>query len=217
MAWFCALCPSPIEMTAIKEPHSLLLIVSGPAGSGKTTLCHRMLEKFKTGMQRVVTATTRPVRKGEIDGQDYYFFSPEEFERRVKAGEFFEHANVHVYRYGILKSEIHHKLEQNIDLIAAIDVQGAATFRQAAKSDPKLNGRLTTIFISPQNLEQIHQRLVRRGQDDSEEIERRLKVAEKEMREWDKFDHHFCSSSREEDFAALRAIYQTEKSKQVTT
>ncbi len=200
-------------MTAKTDAPSLLLIVSGPAGSGKTTLCQRMIETYQPGLQRVVTATTRPPRKGEVDGQDYYFLDSENFEKKVQGGKFFEHAHVHIYRYGVLKSEIHGKLDQNIDLIAAIDVQGAATIRRAAKSDPLLMGRVATIFISPQNLEQIRNRLERRGQDDADEIERRLRVAQKEIREGEKFDHHFQSSGREEDFAALRAIYQTEKAK----
>ncbi len=200
-------------MTANKDPSSLLLIVSGPAGSGKTTLCQRMLEAYKPGLQRVVTATTRSPRKGEVEGEDYYFLDSEDFEKKVQEGGFFEHARVHIYRYGILKSEIHGKLGQNIDLIAAIDVQGAATIRRAAKSDPLLMGRVATIFISPQNLAQMRTRLEGRGQDDDAEIERRLQVAQKEMLEWEKFDHHFRSSGRDEDFAALRNIYLAEKAK----
>ena len=200
-------------MTAWRNPTSLLMIVSGPAGSGKTTLCQKMVETFQPGVQRVVTATTRPPRKGEINGQDYYFFSPQEFENRVAGGEFFEHANVHNYRYGTLKSELHKQLEQQFDLVLSIDVQGADTFRLAAQKDSLLTGRLTTVFISPENLPQLRQRLVGRGQDDPDEIERRLQTAEKEMREMAKYDHHIRSSSREEDFAALTAIYQDEKKK----
>ena len=172
-----------------------------------------MIKAYQPGLQRVVTATTRAPRKGEVEGKDYYFLDSEDFEKKVHAGGFFEHAQVHIYRYGILKSEIHGKLGQNIDLIAAIDVQGAATIRRAAKSDPLLMGRVATIFISPQNMAQIRERLEGRGQDDANEIKRRLQVAQKEMREWEKFDHHFRSSGRDEDFAALRNIYQAEKTK----
>ena len=203
-------------MTAIKDSTSLLLIVSGPAGSGKTTLCQRMIEEYQPGLQRVVTATTRSPRKGEVEGKDYYFLDSETFEKKIQAGEFFEHAHVHIYRYGVLKSEIHDKLGQNIDMIATIDVQGAATMRRAAKADPLLMGRVATIFISPQSLAQIRERLEGRGQDDADEIERRLQVAQKEMREWEKFDHHFRSSGRDEDFATLRNIYEAEKAKRVT-
>ncbi len=195
------------------EQTALLLIVSGPAGSGKTTLCQRMVKTYHPEVQRVVTATTRPPRNGEIDGEDYYFLSPHEFEKRVEDGEFFEDANVHIYRYGILKNEIHNKLAQNIDLVLSIDVQGADTIRLAAEKDSILAGKLTTVFISPKDLPQLRERLVGRGQDDSDEIERRLQTAHMEMKAKAKYDHHIQSSSREEDFAALAAIYQAEKLK----
>lgn len=189
---------------------NLLLIVSGPAGSGKTTLCDRMLAE-EPAVQRVVTSTTRPPREGEEHGRDYYFFSAEAFEERVAAGAFYEHATVHTNRYGTLKSEIRDKLDAGADLLLNIDVQGAAAFREAAADDPALGGRLATVFIRPPSFKELELRLRERGTDDDDEIRRRLAVAEREVREWDRYDYCLTSASRGEDFDRLHAIYIAEK------
>ena len=189
----------------------MLMVVSGPAGSGKTTLCERMLDEFGPALQRVITSTTRAPRQGEIHEKDYYFFTEEEFDERVKEAAFYEWAQVHNHRYGSLKSEIHDKLNRDIDLLLNIDVQGASTFRRAAEETPLPAGRLVTIFIMPQSIEQLRARLISRGLDNRTEIERRLQTAAKEMAESDHFDHCIITADREEDFARLRDIYQTEK------
>ncbi len=195
------------------EEHNtaLLIIVSGPAGSGKTTVCDRMIEAFSPSLQRVVTSTTRAPRQGEQHEKDYFFFTDEEFEKRVKAGQFYEWAQVHNHRYGTLKSEIRDKLNRNINLLLNIDVQGAATFRRAAKVDPLPAGRLLSVFITPGSIEQLRERLFSRGQDDQAEIERRLQTAKKELAEGEHFDHHIITGTREEDFGRLRDIYLAEK------
>ena len=125
--------PSPTRMPS-SESNGILLIVSGPAGSGKTTVCDRMLAEVSS-IQRVVTSTTRPPREGE-QHIDYYFFDHDTFAAKVQAGDFYEHANVHTNRYGTLKSEIHEKLAAGKDLLLNIDVQGAATFAKQARLIP---------------------------------------------------------------------------------
>ena len=147
------------------EEHNtaLLIIVSGPAGSGKTTVCDRMLDAFSPSLQRVVTSTTRAPRQGEQHEKDYFFFTDEEFDERVKADQFYEWAQVHSHRYGTLKSEIRDKLNRNIDLLLNIDVQGAATFRRAAEADPLPAGRLLSVFIMPGSIEQLRERLLSRS------------------------------------------------------
>lgn len=197
------------------EEHNtaLLIIVSGPTGSGKTTVCDRMLDAFSPSLQRVVTSTTRAPRQGEQHEKDYFFFTDEEFDERVKADQFYEWAQVHSHRYGTLKSEIRDKLNRNIDLLLNIDVQGAATFRRAAEADPLPAGRLLSVFIMPGSIEQLRERLLSRGQDDRAEIERRLQTAQKEMAEGEHFDHHIITGTREEDFNRLRDIYMAEKAK----
>jgi len=190
---------------------ALLLFVSGPAGSGKTTLCNTLQQALDPTLQRVITATTRPPREGEKNGVDYHFFDEDSFETRVKSGAFYEWAKVHDHRYGTLKSEIQGKLAQDIDLILSIDVQGAAFYREAAKEDPDLAQRLVTIFIQPLNLEQLKYRLRQRGDDDEDEIARRMKSAEHEIEQGQYFYHRIISGSRDEDFTSLHSIYKAEK------
>lgn len=194
-------------------PLPLVLLISGPAGSGKTTLCDAMLEAYADSgaLQRVVTSTTRPPREGETDGVDYYFFSAEEFERKVAAGDFFEHARVFQNRYGILKEEIHRKLERGVDILVNIDVQGAASFREAAREDAVLGDRLVTVFIMPPDREELRRRLEHRGQNAPEDMRMRLEIAEKEMDAWAHYHYVIPSGSREEDFQRIQAIYRAEK------
>ncbi|MGB0745190.1 MAG: guanylate kinase [Opitutales bacterium] len=194
------------------EASGLLLIVSGPAGSGKTTVCERMLAE-EPDVERVVTATTRPPREGERHKADYYFFDHETFEAKVKAGEFYEYAKVHSNRYGTLKSEIHDKLAAGKDLLLNIDVQGAATFRQAGSEDPRLRGKVVTVFIMPPDMAELESRLRHRSTDDEDEIRRRLCVARDEMKQRELYDHCILSGTRFEDFEALQSIYRKEKAK----
>ena len=193
------------------DPQSgLLFIVSGPAGSGKTTLCERMLAELSE-VQRIVTSTTRAPRPGEVDTVDYYFFDHETFEAKVQAGEFYEHAHVHSNRYGTLKSEVQDKLAQGIDLLLNIDVQGAATFRSVAQEDPLLKGKDVSIFIMPPDVAELERRLRGRGTDAEDEVKRRMRVALEEMKQAELYDHIILSGSRDEDFAALKAIYENAK------
>ncbi len=187
-----------------------MLIVSGPAGSGKTTLCDRMLAEV-SGLQRIITATTRPPRIGEKDGVDYYFFSREAFQEGIDNGEFFEWARVHDHLYGCLKREVRDKLARDIDLILNIDVQGADTFQRAVDSDPQLRDRVVSVFLTPSSLEVIRARLEERGQDERDEIERRLKNAEAEISQWVYYDYCLVSGDRETDFFSIRSIQYAEK------
>lgn len=194
------------------DSNGLLLIVSGPAGSGKTTVCDRMLAE-EPGLQRVVTATTRLPRQGEQHKIDYYFFDRASFDTKVKAGEFYEYANVHSNRYGTLKSEIQDKLAAGKDLLLNIDVQGAATFREAGRDDPLLKGKVVTVFIMPPGMDELESRLRHRSTDEEEEIQRRLRVARDEMTQRELYDHCLLSGTRDEDFAALQRIYREEKAR----
>jgi len=193
-------------------PSGILLIVSGPAGSGKTTVCERMLAEVP-GLKRVVTSTTRPPRAGEQHRIDYYFFDHATFDEKVAAGEFYEWAHVHTNRYGTLKSEIQDKLAAGTDLLLNIDVQGAATFRQAGREDPLLRGKVVTVFIMPPSIEEIENRLHGQSTDDEAEIQRRLRVARREIEERQHYEHCILSGTRDEDFAALHQIYRREKAK----
>ena len=184
-----------------------LLILAGPSGTGKTTLCERMVAVHSPALRRVVTATTRPPRPGEQDGVDYHFLDTDAFTAGIEAGGFYEWAWVHgKHRYGTLKREIAAGFAAGQDLIMNIDVQGAASLRRAAATDEVLCGRLVTVFIHPESLDQIRERL-RLRRDSEADIARRMETAEREVLEADAFDHAFVSGTRDEDFAHLQAIY----------
>jgi len=188
----------------------LLIIVSGPAGSGKTTLCERMLEELPQ-IERVVTSTTRAPRGGEVDTVDYYFFDRATFEKKIQAGDFYEHAHVHGNLYGTLKSEVQDKLAAGTDLLLNIDVQGAAQMRETAQNDPLLRGKVVTVFIMPPSIEELEARLRGRGTDAEDEVQRRMRVAVEEMAHGPHYDHTILSGSRDEDFENLKAIYENAK------
>ncbi len=190
----------------------LLIIVSGPAGSGKTTLCDRMLAEMPE-LWRVVTSTTRKPRGGEQDHVDYYFFDHATFEQKIEAGHFYEYAHVHGNIYGTLKSEVQDKLAAGTDLLLNIDVQGAAQMRQTAQSDALLKGHVVTVFIMPRSLEELEQRLRGRATDSEAQIQRRMRVASDEMQQHELYDHTILSGTRFEDFEALQKIYLDEKAR----
>lgn len=194
------------------EDIALLMILAGPAGSGKTTLCERMVAN-NDRIERLVTCTTRQPRENEIDGGDYHFLSNEAFDEKIEAGAFLEWAKVHANRYGTLKSVIEGKLAKQIDLVMNIDVQGVATVREAAKSHPTIEQRLVTVFIMPSDFDELRHRLRGRGQDDEEEIARRIQSAEAEVTQWSSFDYVIRSKSKDEDYTAIRSIWQAEKRK----
>jgi len=186
----------------------LLLVIAGPAGSGKSTLCDRLLQERRI-FSRVVTTTTRPPRPGEINGIHYHFFSADEFRRRLTAGDFLEWARVHGNHedrlYGTLRSSVIDPLEAGRSLVLNIDVQGVENFRRIATENATLRAALTTVFIVVDPVS-MAERMRRRGQDGEPEIARRLQTAQLELREAPKFDFRIESRSREEDFAALLAI-----------
>ena len=188
----------------------LLLIVSGPAGSGKTTVCDRVL-KEEAAIQRVVTSTTRAPRGSEQDKVDYYFFDKGTFEAKIAAGDFYEYANVHSNIYGTLKSEVQDKLSAGIDLLLNIDVQGAAQMRATARHDELLNGRVATVFIMPPSIKELEQRLRGRGTDAEDEVQRRMQVALEEIQQASHYDYVLHSGTMDEDFDSLRSIYRAEK------
>ena len=189
---------------------ALLLILAGPAGSGKTTLCDRLVDEYDS-VERVVTCTTRAPREGEEDGVDYFFLSNEQFDAKVEAGEVLEWAHVHTYRYGTLKSTIESKLKDDVDLVMNIDVQGVAAVQEAAREQPTIDQRLVTVFLMPANFDELKARLRGRGKDDEAEIARRIESAEKEIEQWRSFDYLLRSRSKAEDFVAITSIWQAEK------
>lgn len=196
---------------AITKP--LLILISAPSGGGKTTLCDQLLAAHPE-ITRAVTCTTRAPRNGERDGVDYHFLSPAEFQRRVAAGEFLEHATVYGNSYGTLKSEVLIKLRAGRDVLLNIDVQGAASIRTRAAEDTELRRALVSIFLTPASLAILEQRLMRRGKDSPEVVQTRLAHARREIAEWKFFDYLVISTSVAEDLRRAQVILESERMRQ---
>jgi guanylate kinase len=182
-------------------PHALI-ILAGPAGVGKSTLCDRLVTDG-AGFERVITATTRPPRPNEVNGRDYHFLSEADFDAKLSAGAFLEWAWVHrKYRYGTLKSAVLDRLPHT-NLVMNVDVQGVRSIRTAATAIPLLQRSLVTIFIAPDSLDVLRERLEGRGPLPAEELARRLQSAELELAERNSYDYVIHSSTKEQDFRAL--------------
>ena len=185
----------------------VLLVVAGPAGSGKSTLCDRLVTEVP-GFARVVTTTTRSPRPGEVNGVHYHFFTPEQFDAKLAENAFLEWAWVHgKRRYGTLAQSVLEPLKAGHSLVISVDVQGVESFRNAAAAYPLIGQRMTTVFILVDH-DRLVARMRARAQDDEAEIAGRMKTAERELREAGKFDFTIDSRTRDEDFAALLAILQ---------
>jgi guanylate kinase len=161
-------------------------VVTGPSGVGKGTLIKSLLERVP-GVELAVSATTRAARPGELNGVDYHFLSQEDFDRRVAAGEFVEHAVYSGQRYGTLRSELERPARA---IVLEIDLQGA---RQVRETLPDA----TRIFIEPPSFDALRERLSTRGSDSPGEIERRLAVAREELEAAAEFDHRIVNDERE--------------------
>jgi guanylate kinase len=157
-----------------------MLVLSGPSGAGKSTICKKLLQDPRVEFS--VSATTRKPRPGEVDGRDYRFLSREEFRRLVSEGAFLEHAEVYGNLYGTLREPVRAALAAGKVYLLEIDVQGANQLR--ALDEPGLY-----VFIAPPDFEELRKRLVARGTEAPEILERRLHKAEDEWRERVKYDH----------------------------
>ena len=165
---------------------------------GKGTLIKELLQRLP-GLQLAVSATTRQPREGEVNGRDYHFLSREDFDRRVAAGEFVEHAEYAGNRYGTLRSELARPAR---GIVLEIDVQGA---RQLRDTLPEA----TRIFIEPPSYEALARRLRRRGADSPDQIERRLRAAREEMAARDEFDHRIVNDDLERASRELADLVAT--------
>ena len=202
--------PSP---TRIARP--LLIVVSAPSGGGKTTLCDRLLAD-SPNMLYSVSCTTRPPRGNEVNGQDYHFLSKTEFERRVAAGEFMEHAVVHGHQYGTLRQAVVEALRSGKDVLMDIDVQGAAQIRRAAAAgEAILKNAFVDMFVAPPSMAVLRDRLRNRKEDAAEVIERRLKNAEQELARWQEYDYLVVNDDLERAYAELKAIVTAEHCRNV--
>jgi len=185
----------------------ILFVVSAPSGAGKTTLCDALRQT--PDFVYSVSCATRPPRAGEIEGEDYHFLSEADFRARVEAGEFLEHAKVHEHYYGTLRKPLITNLQNGVDVLIDIDIQGAATIR--ACDDQTIRQALCDVFIMPPDLDELRRRLTKRGTETAQQIELRIVTAAREMALWRDYRYTIISKSMEEDLQKFRHIMGAER------
>ena len=181
------------------------IVISAPSGAGKTSLVAALI-KDSENLKVSVSHTTRPMRPGEVDGVNYHFVSQDEFQEKIKADDFIEHAKVFNNHYGTSKSKLNEELEKGNDVILEIDWQGAEQVRN-------LFSEAISIFIFPPSLEILEQRLLQRGQDDAAIIKTRMDEARNEISHYQEFDYLVINDDFEQALLELKAIIIAERKK----
>jgi guanylate kinase len=179
-----------------------VFVITGPSGVGKGTLIKQLLQRVPD-LELSISATTRQPREGEEDGRDYYFLTPEEFERRVEEKDFLEFATYSGNRYGTLRSEVERRLAEGHSIVLEIEVQGAQQVRAAMPDSVQ-------IFIVPPDPAVLRERLAGRGTDSVEAIDARLEVAALELAAQGDFDHRVVNDDLGEAANCLEKIVREE-------
>lgn len=184
-----------------------LFIISAPSGAGKTTILKQVMADL-TALSFSVSHTTRPPRKGEVDGLDYYFVNRIDFSRMQDNQEFLEFAEVHSNLYGTSLKAVVDQLNSGIDVILDIDVQGA----QLVQNRKDKNIKPVTIFIVPPSMDALERRLTGRDTDSKETIKLRLENASKEMASLDMYEHVIINDNLDEAIEMVKAVILAERS-----
>ena len=160
-----------------------LIIFAAPSGAGKSSLIKKIIKDSENNLELSVSATTRLPREGEIHGKDYFFISEKEFNELKNNQAFLEFANVHGHQYGTIKSFVDERLGEGIHVILDIDVQGFTQIQRAITKD------IVSIFIIPPSFDELKRRLILRGLDSNDAIDKRLENARKELEQAENFDY----------------------------
>ena len=192
-------------MVKIKN-QGVLLVISSPSGTGKTTICKKLLE-YDKNIHLSVSVTTRKKRKNEVEGIDYYFRTKKDFLNLKSKDSFIENAFVFDNYYGTLKSEVLEKLENGIDVLIDIDWQGTRQITQAMK------GNLIKIFLLPPSINELKKRLSKRNSDSIKEINFRMSRALKEIKHFDEYDYVLVNNNLDNTFQQIIKILEVERLK----
>ena len=192
-----------MEETGIAR-RGLMLVLSSPSGAGKTTIARKLLEQ-DLGIEISVSHTTRKMRKGERDGQDYHFVSHDTFTKMRDHGEFLEWAVVFDNYYGTTRKPVEEALAAGRDVLFDVDWQGAASLRDKARDD------VVTVFILPPTAADLEQRLNVRAQDPPEIVRRRMLGASNEIQHWTEYDYVVLNYDIDRSVAAIRAVLTAER------
>jgi guanylate kinase len=184
----------------------VLYVLSSPSGAGKSTIA-RMLLAADPDIALSVSATTRPMRPGEVDGVDYHFVSLERFREMVSAGDFLEWAHVFDHRYGTPRAPVHQMLSEGRDVLFDIDWQGAQQLFQQAGGD------VVRVFILPPSVEELGRRLQARGTDDPAVVAGRMSRAASEISHWDGYDYVLINDDVDRCFRQVRTVLEAERLK----
>ena len=192
-------------MAKIKK-EGVLLVISSPSGTGKTTICKKLLE-YDKNIHLSVSVTTRKKRKNEVEGIDYYFRSKKDFLNLKSQNSFIENAFVFENYYGTLKSEVLEQLENGIDVLIDIDWQGTRQITEAMK------GNLIKIFLLPPSIDELKKRLSKRNSDSIKEINFRMSKALKEIKHFDEYNYVLINDNLDNTFQKIVKIIEVERLK----
>ena len=188
------------------ERRGLMFVLSSPSGAGKTTLSRLLIDRMP-GLKMSVSATTRPMRPGEVDGRDYHFIDKARFEQMSKRDELLESATVFDNRYGTPRGPVEAALSAGQDVLFDIDWQGTQQLREKARAD------VVSVFILPPSAGDLEKRLHSRAQDSDEVIRGRMDRASHEMSHWAEYDYIVINHDVDEAFAEVQSILKAERLK----
>jgi len=188
----------------LKSKKGMLIVLSGPSGVGKGTICKDLIEHFNAWLS--ISVTTRNKRDGEVDGKDYFFVTKEDFEQKIKDNDFLEYATYNNNYYGTLKSKINEKLDNKIDVFAEIEVNGARNIKKIYKDS-------VLIYILPPSLKELEERLRGRNTEDEETIKNRMNITKEELKQIDIYDYAIVNDDLEKAKEMVKHIIESEKQK----